>query len=732
MVSKKNIVIILSGGLFSVVLITTLLIFVPFSDNGMTIPDDLDWTDKPIIDGSAASFIIDEDVITPFGKYAPKIIDYTMNLVPDNEQYDLSNVKGAREVDGDLKEQLKKYGFAIVDEGYPSIYEIYPEEGRKFITTDICLHTYHVLYDFSLRILEGESFFYVFEQMLATLRINQMTLKNIVSEEIVIDSINKNIAYLSVMLKLLNDSNTIPTDFEDIVNSELANIEAGVRSPSAIFDYDEDFSQYKPRGHYTRHSILEQYFQAMMYAGRMSFLINKTVDGKNVGVEQTRMALTLISSFNSTIGNETVWDYWDRVYEPTVFYVGSSDDLTPKEYYKIWQNSGAPIGDELANNYMIKEIIEDIKEYRNPQINSMFVFDTEDVETATKGLRLLGQRFIPDSYIFQQLVYDKVVRRLMPNGLDIFSVFGSSRAEYLMQYEDEKYSNYNEQVNKLRDEFGILTEHDWSQNLYWLWLYSLFPLLNSSEEGLPGFMLNELRTIKALMTALGSWAELRHDTILYSKQSYTVEFTSVTIPSIEKGYVEPYPELYLRLSSLVNLMKDGLGSRELLLEGFDTKLTKLALLYEVLANISIKELQNEVLTYDDYVEINSAADIMYDIASFAGSNYTKWFTETDSRMALVADVHTDPNNKEVLEVAVGNPLSLYVIVKDTEGNYRLTKGGTYSYYEFKYNMNNRLTDEEWQEILDTDPPDLPLWIINYLSIFNYNKIIIAIPVKQTF
>ena len=44
-----------------------------------------------------------------------------------------------------------------------------------------------------------------------------------------------------------------------------------------------------------------------------------------------------------------------------------------------------------------------------------------------KGFRLMGQRFIPDSYMFQELVHDKVINRLFPKGLDILAVLGSDR-----------------------------------------------------------------------------------------------------------------------------------------------------------------------------------------------------------------------------------------------------------------------------------------------------------------
>ncbi|MHA1217840.1 MAG: DUF3160 domain-containing protein, partial [Candidatus Heimdallarchaeaceae archaeon] len=353
-------------------------------------------------------------------------------------------------------------------------------------------------------------------------------------------------------------------------------------------------------------------------------------------------------------------------------------------------------------------------------INSMFVYDDQEVENVTQGFRLMGQRFIPDSYIFQQLVHDEIYNRLMPTGLDVFSVFGSPRAEYFMENENQLYPGYDDQINKLRKEFGNLTDYDWTQNLYWLWLFTLFPLLDPASKGYPGFMLSDAWTDKSLMTASSSWAELRHDTILYAKQSYTVLLESFT--KTYPGYVEPYPEVYARLASLVRLMIDGLSERGLLIGSFSSKLIEIAEVFENLQIISIKELENEPLTDQDIGYINSAAMKIEDLASYDDPEYEEWVSTADDRMAVIADVHTDPNTGMVLEVGTGNPFVIYVIVQDHRGNLRLARGGTFSYYEFEQPMTERLTDEEWQDMLDNNPPSLPEWMLITIPLASVNVV----------
>ena len=721
---KNQKMMIIGSSIIVVILATNLAIFLPQLGPRFNV----DWDPTSLLEGTASTFQVKNSVSTSFGSYTPISLDYTPSIIPTEISEGLSNVNlQGLHISNDVKELLEYYGFALVDDGQEDIYGIYDDEIPKFITTDLCLHAYHVLYDISLRVLEGERFFYDFETMLLTLRGAQIALNSTVTEPVVHDALKKNIAYLSVMLYLINETNTIPPEVEALTLAELDLINDTNRAYSAIFGYEEDYTQYIVRGHYTRNEILANYFKAMMYAGRMGFLLQSPTGDPAMGIEHTRMAILLLSSFNTSIASETVWDYWDRIYEPTVFYVGSADDLTPAEYYQIWQDLGGIGGDGLASESYIEDFITEAKTYRKPLINSMFVFSGFDHENVTQGFRLMGQRFIPDSYIFQQLVADKVPARLMPTALDVFSVFGSPRADYYMRNENLTYPDYDDQILKLRAEFGDLTEYDWTQNLYWLWLYSLFPLLEPASLGFPGFMLSNAWSDKALMTSSASWAELRHDTILYAKQSYTYE---TSLPPLKYGYVEPYPEVYARLASLVRLMQSGLDERGLFFGSFSDKLLQIAEIFDKLVELSIKELENVPLTLDDYRYINQVASYIETAASFRDPDAEEYVSEADDRMAVIADVHTDPNSGNVLEVASGDPYVIYAVVQDETGTLRLVKGGTFSYYEFHHPMVDRLTDESWQEMLDSNPPPLPDWILSSLPLIQSSPTLVYFARKE--
>ncbi|GAH25839.1 unnamed protein product, partial [marine sediment metagenome] len=256
--------------------------------------------------------------------------------------------------------------------------------------------------------------------------------------------------------------------------------------------------------------------------------------------------------------------------------MGKTDDLYADDYLKLVKEIFPSPGtvDKYTDQSKLSQFIEEATKLRPPKILSGAAFVEEgEFAVSTKGFRFMGQRFIPDSYMFQELVYGIKDRkeilkykgeekpftmevipnvgpaRAFPRGLDILAVLGSKRALEILEKEgDTEYTNYYDQLNKLKDEFSSQTTGEWKQNLYWRWLYSLLPLLEErKEENLPKFMQSVAWIDKELQATLGSWAELRHDTILYTKQSYPMMVTAMPgEPKRTYGYVEPYPEVYAR------------------------------------------------------------------------------------------------------------------------------------------------------------------------------------------
>jgi hypothetical protein len=677
---------------------------------------------------------------------------------------DLSAITNLNDIDGvfsltnQQKELLRTNGFVEKDFGsradITAPYEYLKDhEIPVFVTSDTLLHLYHILFDQTLKGIEERELFDSVLYLSKSLFEKSVEDYGTFTEPNLKEAARRNIGFFGVALSLLqtptegyNDSEaiqtvpfSIPVYMTENVTAELSYIEAheGYHD-SSIFHYKEDYSQYIPRGHYTQSEKLKRYFKAMMWYGRITFLLR----GSDIVSEEDATTATiqacLISTSLSVLTDQErpVEDLWERVYAVTSFFVGTADDLIPFEYLtSINTVFGARFdAAELTNETKMLELRGTLVQLRSPQIYGgtgnvalLPPFTKEQLNEAlekTKGMRLMGQRFIPDSYMFQNLVTPTTGQytgdgapftnwngeRVMPRGLDIMTILGSTRAREILDAEgDSAYVFYNRQVENLSSQFATLNLTEWNRNLYWSWLYTLKPLLGCFDSRYPSFMQTTAWSDKELQTVLASWTELRHDTILYAKQSYT-EATSVFPPeeAAVVGYVEPVPEFYQRLLSLTTMTRMGLSDLDALNETETSRLSNLETLLGKLLTIATLELEGKELSESDYGFIRGFGEQLDGVIT--GVN------DQGKETTIIADVHTDTNTATVLEEAVGYVDLIIVAYKTPNGDVIAGAGPVFSYYEFKQPMSDRLTDEAWKLLLESgQEPSRPTWTENFLA-----------------
>jgi len=613
-------------------------------------------------------------------------------------------------------------------------------ETPVFVTTDSVYHVYHLIFDKMLRDLEREHFEPDVRALTKACLQSALELHTELQGAELEDEARSVVAYFAVADALIDPESSTPPEVADLVNAELALIEAhqGV-GPSAIFSQNcpescdpcdtnpptecldqpcmcEDYSQYVPRGHYTRSEQLERYFRTMMWYGRINMRLQRP--------SETRMALLITYILRNTdVNGAPAADVWARVYEPTVFIVGKADDLGFHEYGALWDSVFGPgtLPSVIADEAKFNAFVEAARQLPPPQINSMWVYIWEDKEQVTQGFRFMGQRFVLDAYIFEELTWREVGTmsnpRMLPKGLDVMAALGSEEAYAILDEMGEtEYANYPEQMEKVRGEIQALEMDSWTQNLYWTWLYSFHPLLEPKGDQYPAFMQTSAWTRKDLHTALGSWTELKHDTILYAKQ-VMAEMGGGPPPEPPHGWVEPNPEAYARLLALTRMTRDGLESRGLLTENTEANLARLDNLLAFLLDTAQRELAGEPLTREDYERIKFYGGELEAITLAAADQEGEGqpFFEEDDQAALVADVATDPTGF-VLEEAIGRIFEIYVVVPDGDGGLHVAKGGVFSYYEFSWPMEDRLTDEAWRAMIEAgEAPDQPEWTGSFVS-----------------
>ena len=634
------------------------------------------------------------------------------------------------------RQLLSQNGFVVLPPKpgeYREFYQIY-EAGRYdfhpvFVTTDSVYHVYHLLFDKMLRDLERDSFIAMLSSLTSTM-LNAsyqqyQALRGTALEEPAL----RNVACFGVAAQLLGLPDTIPAEATNLVNAELTLINgASGAQLSPIWDRPdlpneqkliEDYSQYIPRGHYTRSEELKKYFKAMIWYGRLTYRLRDAFE--------TRRALLMTQTLRTATAadGKPAMTLWQNIYEPTAFIVGKADDLSFFEYGAlsdaVFGANAAPAS--FADEAKFAAFMEAAKSLPPPQINSMWVWINEDKEQATKGFRFMGQRFTLDAYVFGQLIWRKVgtdqTPRGLPKALDVMAAMGSEEAyNILKDMGENQYANYDTQMSKVRKEISALQTDSSTQNLYWSWLYALQPLLEPKDAGYPAFMRTQAWTRKDLHTALGSWTELKHDTILYAKQ-VMAEMGGGGPEEAPHSYVEPNPEAYARLLALAVMTREGLEQRGLLSDLTRGNLENLISELQFLQRMSEAEMSGQAISEEDYWHMYYWGGTLEQFTLAAADTDPGGGRPIleDQKAALIADVATGiaPDGSLLaLEEAIGQPTFIYVVVPGERT--RLAAGAVFSYYEFPVPVSGRMTDEQWQAMVEGGTnPAAPEWTKSFIT-----------------
>lgn len=323
----------------------------------------------------------------------------------------------------------------------------------------------------------------------------------------------------------------------------------------------------------------------------------------------------------------------------------------------------------------------------------------------------MGQRFTIDASIMQNLIYQRVgenssgKRRMLPDVLDLPAALGSDTALRILEEGGAAdYAGYSRNMDMLRQALSDDNAALWSASLYASWLNTLRPLLAVKGEGYPIFMQNEEWLKKDLECFAGSFTELKHDTILYSKQ-VLAEMGGGEEERDDRGYVEPEPLVYARFISLADQTSQGLMAYGMLTDEDKENLSRLSYIANQLLVISNKELADELLTDEEYEFIRyyggTIEHFWYETIKNEGASES--ISTQEYPAAVVVDIATDPNG-EILEAATDNPSDIYVVVK-VDGALKIARGTVFSFYQFTWPLSDRLTDAKWRQMMGIAPDE---------------------------
>lgn len=642
---------------------------------------------------------------------------------------------------------LDRHSFAVTERLRPQSFgaaylEIYKQDLPLFVSADAILHALHMSYDAVLVDLESQYLVTRLDSALARMHRALAAMPAPVDDGAGMSPMLEDVdVYLTVARRLLGAPAAAHDSDAEAQVSAILDLVAAER-PATYPLYGQvareiDFSQFTVRGHYTRDERLSRYFQAMIWLGRIELYLEPPSGPGAAALDeaiiqrQTVDAL-LLDDLAESSGAAADLEEMERLLRA---FAGEQDNLTRQQLHLARRTAGIERAGDALDLAAFRRLQDETRGAASQQILSQILLrdplGAGQVEPAPAFL-LLGQRFVIDSYITGNVVYDKIrhggqaVFRGMPSSLDVLFALGNDTAIQFLEEELKKY-HYAPNLAALRYLIDGQDEAFWGESLYAGWLQAIRALSPPADRThLPPFMRTHAWWQHKMNTQLASWAQLRHDNLLYAKQSYTAG----VVCEYPETYIEPEPDLYEAIGAFARHAVGTLGRHSPMPDGierrFHSYFTELAAIADTLATVSRKEIDATPITDGERLFLRT---VLYDEPLGCAPVYRGWYARLYYRGEddlfepdmVVADVHTQPTDEagamvgHVLHVGTG-PLNQAVVIADLPHREQVAFiGPVMSYYEHVTLGFDRLTDEEWRTVHAEAPSSRPAFANLYLA-----------------
>ncbi len=641
------------------------------------------------------------------------------------------------------RELLLKNGFMVSDRFksinfFHAIESVWHKDLPLFLSTDVFLHLMHRSQSEILKEIEQTVIISKLREAIIQMR---MGLASYTNPRLManIDDVD---VYLSVTLNLLGASNG-PIFFRNLhtvnkITSDILSYRMVERSIMMSAPRFFDFSQFKPRGHYESTAALQNYFRTMMWLGRTDILLSTPADSSIPPEDIQRQTIDAMLLWELTRISE-VRAALDTIDDILMLIVGQQNNVTLANLDELAAQVGVQEAAELLDETTLQRFQAALraKPYSSQAVLSHIISGdllSPSPAQAPTMFALLGQRFTLDSYIFTNVVYDKItfdnrkIFRNLPSSLDMLFVLGNNIAGRENIAEIDRYS-YARNLSALRYLTDSFNSAYWERSQYSGWLNAIRSLRPpASVSDLPPTMRTEAYWKQKMNTQLGSWAELRHDYILYVAQSYTNTY----VCSYPDVYVEPIPAFYdalKRFAQRAYTQSIALNLPDRIRTYYDS----LGYVMGILKTVAVKELAGVALSAGEKDFLRCAlyrgSPINCDnTRPFEGwlprllfYNSTAHIEDDDKHTNyIVADVHTCPTDESgnfvgyVVHVGTGKP-NLGVFIFERPDGPMAYVGPCFSYYETTTSNFKRYANSEWESVLNNRQALRPRFVHQYMA-----------------
>lgn len=472
----------------------------------------------------------------------------------------------------------------------------------------------------------------------------------------------------------------------------------------------QDYTQFTPRSHYTNDSLLKTYFMGAkwlmrekMYVADAKGAATALIMAHTIPADQ----LVILENMNDAI-KRLIWSDDDMTITLLQKFLKDKNLSSPQAI--ISASADEKFRDELLALFQQKIISTS---YQTAERRAL----TEDkAHLLTNGLVMFGEKFTVDSRLFDKFTaWSAETESSDKPDVQTALIVADNLLELPVA---ERYVEL--WMNKHADEYDIRTEHikaypnlksstrpqlaafveALSGTIYHRWLGMLATVFTPTYQNIPYFLEDALYQTKQLVTYLGSYTELKHDTLLYVKQAYaelwgwggtcSIEVIPPDLP-IAKGYVEPNIDLMNNLLTLTQDTDEFFHNP--LLSKFSDYIT-------FVKGIALKQANNEKISDEEFEQLRLSDQKLNELT--IPEKVIGLPIEKEQRWSLIADIFTS-GLKWPLYEATGRPHLLVLMIDDANGK-RVVTWPIFSHYEFYGTPvpieKWRYTDEERQAAYD--------------------------------
>jgi len=596
----------------------------------------------------------------------PKSLDLPINVKTDVANY--YDISRKISLDPYI-DKLNNDGFAVIDNPMPAeadnFYSAYSALSKReipiLVTSDFLIYYYQNILKDVFKEIERDIFyqdlwqinkeFYKMADGKYRERKKQVGLIN----DPILEGLRLETAYFAVTLELLkpkpsqvtsevksdiqftkkeavNFEFNLPAYLHDDVKREMNLIaQATQTTKSPVLLYNKDYRKFAIPGEYKSSAKLNNYFLASRWLNSVFPLYYQSDDCPHCLLDQDDWLISIIAACSITQDFSQVQELknkWAKIYKVISFFTGLRRDLTYLHYHDS-------LVDIFGSDYKIDEIFSQENISMEDDLLKLQAeiarYEFSEIEGSIKrsdkpilGLRVLQESYFANDYIFRQLTYPNVtsylgksenlitqcLKELLNNrckgiGLDIVNLIHPIPESNSYFKENTNYQNYNNQVSALKSQLNNFNLDSWHNNNFWAALSIADSFLNSTGSARPNFAYNHWQE-KNVNTVLGGWVNLQLPADkLVSGWEEGGSGLAIATAGNDYDYIEPDLVIVNELIANTKMLSQMFAALKVVQDYEYSKLNILTNELESIKEIMKKELNNEILDFDDLQIVNS-------------------------------------------------------------------------------------------------------------------------------